>query len=66
MSHALILILAGLVVAGVGVLIFYGGTKLIERQKTTIGGIGSCLVALLGAVVIFAGVGIIAAALLVP
>jgi hypothetical protein len=65
MSHALILILSGLVVAAVGVLIFYGGLKLLDRQKTTVAGIGSCLVALLGAVVIFAGVGITAAAILV-
>ncbi len=66
MSHAAILVLMGLGVAAVGVLIFYGGLRLLDRQRATLGGIGSCLVALLGAVVIFAGVGIVAAAFLVP
>ena len=65
MSHAVILILIGLVVAGVGGLIFFGGTKLIERQSKTAGGIASCLVALFGAVIIFAGFAIVVSALFV-
>ena len=46
--------------------IFYLGLRLIDRQRSTPGTLGSCLVALLGAVVIFLGVGLLAAAMLVP
>ena len=64
-DRTLTFVVAGLVVAGVGGLIFYGGTRLLDRQQSRPGVVGSCLVAIIGAVIIFLGVGILAAAMLV-
>jgi len=66
MSNTLILLILGLGVAGVGALIFYGGTKLLDRQSKAVGGIASCLVAIFGAVVIFAGFALVVSAFFVP
>jgi len=66
MDHTFSFVIAGLTIAAMGALVFFGGTKLIDRQGSALGGLGSCLLALLGVMVIFTGVGILAAAFLLP
>ena len=65
MESTLTFIVAGLIVAGVGGLIFYGGTRLMDRQQSRPGVVGSCLVAMIGAMIIFLGFAILVASFFV-
>ena len=56
-------VVMGLIVGGAGALIFYGGTKILDRQTSRPGIVGGCLVALIGSLFIFLGFGMLAASL---
>jgi hypothetical protein len=53
----------GIIVGGAGALSFFGGTQLMGRQKSRLGVAGGCLLAVIGALLIFVGFGLLAAAL---
>lgn len=57
-------VVMGIIVGGVGALIFYGGTQLMGRQASRLGTASGCLLAVIGALLIFAGFGLLAASLL--
>ncbi len=57
-------VVLGLIVGGVGALSFFGGTRLMDRQKSRLGVAGGCLLAVIGALLIFVGFGFLAASLL--
>jgi len=57
-------VVMGLIVGGAGALGFYGGTQLMGRQDSKLGTAGGCLLAALGALLIFVGFGLLAASLL--
>jgi sulfite exporter TauE/SafE len=55
----------GIIVGGAGALSFYGGTQLMGRQNSGLAAAGGCLLSVIGALLIFVGFGLLAAALLV-
>jgi hypothetical protein len=65
MDKTLTFLVIGLATGVIGGLIFWGGTTILGRpgNASTIGG---CVVAMLGAVVLFLGIGIIVAGMVVP
>ena len=54
----------GLIVGGAGALSFFGGTQLMGRQGSKLGVAGGCLLAAIGALLIFVGFGFLAASLI--